>query len=41
MKVLDREVIARLESLTCKNGCKPCDKCQVLFEAIEIVAGAK
>ena len=36
-----RETIAYLESLTCKDGCHPCDKCQTIFEAIEIVGNLK
>jgi len=41
MSASTKDVLAKLESLTCKDGCQPCDKCQVLHEAIEIVSGAK
>lgn len=45
-ELLDRltdkhQTIAFLESLTCKDGCHPCDKCQTIFEAIEIVGNLK
>jgi hypothetical protein len=32
-----QSAVAYLESLTCKDGCHPCDKCQTIFEAIEII----
>jgi hypothetical protein len=36
-RLAGRSAVAYLEGLTCKDGCKPCDKCQTIFEAIEII----
>jgi hypothetical protein len=36
-----QSTVAYLESLTCKDGCHPCDKCQSIFEAIEIIGRSK
>ena len=36
-----QSTIAYLEGLTCKDGCHPCDKCQSIFEAIEIIGRIK